>query len=173
MGGWTLTSDAAAVMRGVRSWFGDVDSIEQDAIAVGAGLEAHLSGVGERVQRGGIAGGDSGVERFEGEGAIHGAAFDIEQAEALGERAGDGALPCTGGAIDGDDERGNGERLAFAHLISLLRRAHGIASPSLRSPVGSLCSSSLHPLRGIRRAACALAGLSRRDAGRPGADLWA
>ena len=112
MGGWTLTSDAAAVICGVRSCSVTSAPIEQDAIAIRAGFEAHLRGVGERFERGGVAGGDAGVERLEGEGAVHGAAFEIEQAEALGESAGDGALPGTGGTIDGNDERGNGERLA-------------------------------------------------------------
>ena len=82
------------------------------AVAVEAGLEVDVGGVSERAERSGIVGRDASCERLEGEGAVHGAAFDIEQAETLGEGAGDGALPCSGGTIDGNDER----QLTFAHL---------------------------------------------------------
>ena len=116
---------------------GDVEAIEQDAIAIETRFEPHVRGVREEIERGGIVGGDAGFDRFQGEGAVHRAAFEVEQAEALGEGAGDGALPCSGGTIDGYDERRscNGH-LAFVPLTT--RFALWRAEASGWFPTGTL-----------------------------------
>ena len=44
------------------------------------------------------------AQRFEREGAVHGAGFKIEQTEVPGQVAGDGALSCAGRTVDRDND---------------------------------------------------------------------
>ena len=74
-------------------------------------------------------------DRLEGEGAVHGAGFEVEEAEAAGEVGGEGALAGAGGPVDGDD----GALALFVALRLMLlcgcwvfvRLRHSAYSPSL------------------------------------------
>ena len=88
---------------GVANAFGDVGSIEKDAVAGAIGFESNIGIAGETLQGTGVVEILVGHDGLEGKGAVHGAGFEVEQAEVLREMAGDGALAGAGGAVDGDD----------------------------------------------------------------------
>ena len=88
---------------GIADAFGDVGAVEKDTIAVTVGFEADIGVTGETLERECIVEVVVGEDRFQGEGAIHGAGFEIEKAEVLGEMPGDGALAGASGAVNGDD----------------------------------------------------------------------
>ena len=43
------------------------------------------------------------LDGLEGESAVHGAGFEVEEAEAAGKMRGESAFACAGGPVDGDD----------------------------------------------------------------------
>ena len=82
---------------------GDVDGVEQDAIAFELGLECDASAAGEIHERRLFVEGEVVLDGLEGEGAVHGSGFEIEEAEAAGEMGGEGAFTGAGRTVDGDD----------------------------------------------------------------------
>jgi len=80
-----------------------IDSVEENEIALVGGLQMDGCLGGERKQRGYVVERDARGQRLEGEGAVHGAGFKIEQAVVLGEVPGDGAFARACRTINGDD----------------------------------------------------------------------
>jgi len=65
--------------------------------------ERYVGGVEEESDFPGISGLDSGTNRLEAEGSVHGAGVDVEKSEALCEKGSDGSLAGSGGSIYGDN----------------------------------------------------------------------
>ncbi len=96
---------------------GDVNGVEQDAIAFELGLERDAGAGGEVHERSFLVEGVVVLDGLEGEGAVHGSGFEVEEAEAACEMSGEGAFAGAGGAVDGDD----GAFASFRRGIRLLR----------------------------------------------------
>ena len=76
---------------------GDVDGVEQDAVAFGLGLECDASTTGEVYEGRLFVEGEVVFDGLEGECAVHGAGFEVEKAEAAGEVGGESAFAGAGG----------------------------------------------------------------------------
>ena len=63
-----------------------------------------VDSIKQRDDGGGVGGVDVFLEDFPGDGAVHGAGIDHDQAEAFGDLAGERAFSRGGGAVDGDGE---------------------------------------------------------------------
>jgi hypothetical protein len=81
---------------------GDIAPVEEDAIAFHERLQGDACISGEVEEGVFFVEGEIAFDGLEGEGAIHGAGFEIEEAKAAGEMGGEGALPCPCGAVDGN-----------------------------------------------------------------------
>ena len=88
---------------GLANAAGDVHAVEQDAVAFELRLEGDAGVGGEVQERSFFVEGVVVFDGLEGEGAVHGSGFEVEEAEAAGEMGGEGALACAGGPVDGDD----------------------------------------------------------------------
>jgi hypothetical protein len=71
---------------------GDVFTVEQDAVFIFAGLEMNGGFSGEGFKGGVVVKREANAESLEAEGAVHGACFQIEEAEMAGQMAGYGAF---------------------------------------------------------------------------------
>ena len=88
---------------GITDALRDVLPIEKNTIRGAVGLEADLGVARQPLERARIVEILVALDRLQGEGAIHGAGFQIQQTEVMGEMARDSALARAGGAVDGDD----------------------------------------------------------------------
>lgn len=79
---------------------GDVLAVEEDGAGRGEFDDSGESELFEAVAIGEIRVRAHGPE---GNGAVHGSGVDVQESEALREAPGDGALACSGGAVDGKD----------------------------------------------------------------------
>jgi len=87
---------------GVADAAADVAAVEEDAVAIAQRFELD-GGVGGEVEEGLlVVEVEIAVDGLKGEGAVHGAGFEVEETEAAGQVGGDSGFPGTGGAIDGD-----------------------------------------------------------------------
>ena len=109
-------------------------AVEQDAVAFELRLEGD-AGAGGEVHEGRLfVEGVVVLDGLEGEGAVHGSGFEVEEAEAAGEMGGEGAFAGAGGPVDGDDG-------ALALLGRRLRGGLlGMSSWRLAHPADSLSS---------------------------------
>lgn len=82
--------------------------IKQDAIFVLTGLQANCGFVGEGVESSGVVKRDFAAQGLEGEGAVHGACFKVEQAKVARQMACNGAFARAGRTVDGDDNPAGG-----------------------------------------------------------------
>ena len=101
--GWTEILEAAEVTSVSRMRRETSHAVEQDAVAFELRLEGDAGAAGEVEQGRFFVEGVVVLDGFEGEGAVHGSGFEVEEAEAAGEVGGEGALAGAGGAVDGDD----------------------------------------------------------------------
>ena len=92
-GGDVLLADAA----------GDVDPVEQDAVAFELRLKRDAGMAGQVEQGRFLVEGEVVFDGFQRKGAVHGPGFEVEEAEAAGEMGGEGAFARASGAVDGDD----------------------------------------------------------------------
>ena len=81
----------------------DFHFIEKDAIAVGCGLQADACSFRQPAQFFAVVQIAVGLNGFERKGAVHGTAFQVEQAEAGSDARRHRALAGSGRTIDGDD----------------------------------------------------------------------
>ena len=119
---------------------GDVEGVEQDAVAFELRLEGDARATGEIHERRFFVEGVVVFDGLEGEGAVHGTGLEVEEAEAAGEMRGEGAFAGAGWAVDGDD----GALHAFLRL-----RLQCVAASRLRMQSGLEgfafgCASSSH-----------------------------
>jgi hypothetical protein len=82
---------------------GDVFAVEQNAIFFVSGFEADGCFGGEGFQTLTFVQRQSRTQRLEGEGAVHGSGFKVEQTEVTGQMARDGAFPRARRPINGND----------------------------------------------------------------------
>ena len=87
---------------GVADAAGDVEAVEVNAVAFALGLEGDFGVRGQGEEGGFFVEVEVALDGFEGEGAVHGPGFEVEEAEFSGEVGGEGALACSGRAVDGD-----------------------------------------------------------------------
>ena len=83
---------------------GDVFVVEQHAVFFFARLEADGGFGGELFESHVIAQRQFVSQGLQCERAIHGAGFEIQQAELARKMSGDGAFACSGRTVDGDDD---------------------------------------------------------------------
>lgn len=127
---------------------GNIDAVEEDAVAAGGWLELDGGGAGERLEVPGVVGVDAGVECLAGEGAVHGAGLKIEEAEVCGKMAGDGAFAGSGGSVNRDDGFSGGRGVGHQTWVALSRGGPfvciGVAGsggepPGVMTPSGEVC----------------------------------
>ncbi len=102
-GGDVFVADAA----------GDVGAVEENDVAFELGLELDAGAGGELEEGLFFVEAEVVFDGFKGEGAVHGAGFEVQEAGGAGEMGGEGALAGTGGAVDGDNGALAGCRLGF------------------------------------------------------------
>ena len=95
--------EAAEVTSGSRMRRETSMAVEQDAVAFELRLERDAGASGEVEEGSLFVEGVVVFDGLEGEGAVHGTGFEVEEAEAAGEMRGEGALAGAGGTVDGDD----------------------------------------------------------------------
>src|ERR1700722_15381122 len=91
--GYVLLADAA----------GEVHVVGGGAVSFELGLERYASASGEVEQRCLLVEGVIVLNRFEGEGAVHGSGLEVEKAETAGEMGGKGALARASRPVDGNN----------------------------------------------------------------------
>ena len=96
---------------------GYVLAVEQDAILFLAGFKADGGFSGKAFQARALIQRECRAQRLQGEGAVHGARFQVQQAKMPGQMAGNGALSRACRAVNGDDDLPAGFRGAQGAFV--------------------------------------------------------
>ena len=81
----------------------DVFPVEKDTVVLIAGLEVNGGFRGKPFQASVLVQGQSGAQRLQGEGTVHGAGFKVKQTKMPGQTPGNGALASAGWPVDRND----------------------------------------------------------------------